>query len=174
MSKRKHAILQGGCGRKGMCMGEDRKGWEDCKRLLNFFFLFVTIPVAYGITQARGGIRAVGTGLCHSHSNIGSEPHQQHTLTMPACDNARSLTHWARPGIEPTSSWALCWVLNPLSHSGNSWFAQFRRWGNWIFLTPSLLFPINVPPHSRRDIGRMIQGSLICRRKTKAGFILGS
>ena len=44
---------------------------------------------AYGSSQARGGIRATATSLHHSHSN------------------ARSLTHWARPGIEPTSSWFL-------------------------------------------------------------------
>ena len=37
-----------------------------------------------------------------------------------AHSNAGSLTHWAKPGIEPTSSWTLCWVLNPLSHNGNS------------------------------------------------------
>ena len=32
---------------------------------------------------------------------------------------AGSLTHWARPGVEPTFSWTLCWVLNPLSHNGD-------------------------------------------------------
>ena len=37
-----------------------------------------------------------------------------------ACDNAGSLTHWARPGVKSTSSWTLCWVLNPLSHNRNS------------------------------------------------------
>ena len=37
-----------------------------------------------------------------------------------ACDNARSLTHWGKPGIEATSSWRWCQVLNPLSHSRNS------------------------------------------------------
>ena len=37
-----------------------------------------------------------------------------------ACSNTGSLTHWARPGIEPTSSQRLCWVLSLLSHSGNS------------------------------------------------------
>ena len=37
-----------------------------------------------------------------------------------ACSDAGSLTHRASPGIEPESSWTLCWVLNPLSHSGNS------------------------------------------------------
>ena len=32
----------------------------------------------------------------------------------------QSLTHRARPGIEPVSSWTLCWILNLLSHSENS------------------------------------------------------
>ena len=39
-----------------------------------------------------------------------------------ACSNARFLTYWERPGTEPESSWALCWVLNLLSYSGNSSF----------------------------------------------------
>ena len=37
-----------------------------------------------------------------------------------ACGNAGSLTHWARPGIKPIFSQRLCWVLNLLSHNGNS------------------------------------------------------
>ena len=37
-----------------------------------------------------------------------------------ACVNAGSLTPWGRPGIKPASSKRQCWVLNPLSHSGNS------------------------------------------------------
>ena len=37
-----------------------------------------------------------------------------------SCGNPGSLTHWARPGMEPTSSQILLKVLNPLSHSGNS------------------------------------------------------
>ena len=38
-----------------------------------------------------------------------------------ACGSARSITHWARLGIEPTSSWTLCWVLNLLSHNRIPW-----------------------------------------------------
>ena len=53
------------------------------------FCLFRATPTAYGGSQARGLIGAVATGLHHSHSNAGS------------------LTHWARPGIEPTSAWFL-------------------------------------------------------------------
>ena len=40
-----------------------------------FFFLFRATPAAYGSSQAGGQIGAAATGLCHSHSNMGSEPH---------------------------------------------------------------------------------------------------
>ena len=44
-----------------------------------------------------------------------------------ACCNARSLTHWMRPGIQPTSLRTLCCVLNPLSHIRNSKMWSFSR-----------------------------------------------
>ena len=56
---------------------------------LFIYCLFVfsrAAPIAYGGSQAKGLIRAVATSIHHSHSNAGS------------------LTHWARPGIEPSSS----------------------------------------------------------------------
>ena len=37
-----------------------------------------------------------------------------------AHSNARSLTHWPRAGIKPTSSWILVWGSLPLSHDGSS------------------------------------------------------
>ena len=37
-----------------------------------------------------------------------------------ACGNAGFLTHWLRPGIKPASSQRQSWVLNLLSHNGNS------------------------------------------------------
>ena len=37
-----------------------------------------------------------------------------------ALGNVGSSAHWARPGIQPASSQTLFWVLNPLSHKGNS------------------------------------------------------
>ena len=40
-----------------------------------------------------------------------------------------SLTPRVRPGIEPASSLALCWVLNLLSHNGNS----LRPFFKWLF-----------------------------------------
>ena len=42
------------------------------------------------------------------------------TLDPSHICNARSLTHWARPGIEPASSRTLCQVPNPLSHNRNT------------------------------------------------------
>ena len=35
---------------------------------------FMVTPMTYGGFQARGQIRAVASGLHHSHSNTGSEP----------------------------------------------------------------------------------------------------
>ena len=44
-------------------------------RVISFFFgLFRARPVAYAGSQARSRIGAVAIGLCHSHSNAGSEP----------------------------------------------------------------------------------------------------
>ena len=54
-----------------------------------------------------------------------SQP-QQHQIQATsatyatACDNTGSLTHSVRPEIKPSSSLTPCWVLNPLSHEGNS------------------------------------------------------
>ena len=56
-----------------------------------------------------------------------------------ACDNTGSLTHRARPGIEPASSWTLCWFLNPLNHNRNSTPDIFEQ------SKPSLLCPFPTP-----------------------------
>ena len=55
------------------------------------YFLFRAAPTAYGGSQASGLMGAVAAGLCHSHSNAGSEPHLQPYTT--AHGNAGSLTH---------------------------------------------------------------------------------
>ena len=52
--------------------------------LFFIFCLFRDTPVAYGGSQARGPIGAVAAGLCHSHSNSGSEPHLQPTPQLVA------------------------------------------------------------------------------------------
>ena len=46
--------------------------------------LFRATPVPYGGFQARGGIRAVAAGLCHSHSNARSKLHLQTTAHLMA------------------------------------------------------------------------------------------
>ena len=66
-----------------------------------FLCLFRAAPSAYGGPQARGGIRAVAAGLCHSNTRSASSTY------ITAHGNAGSLTHWARPGIESASSWML-------------------------------------------------------------------
>ena len=69
---------------------------------LFFVFLpFLGRSAAYGGSQARGLIGATAVSLHHSHSNLGSKPHLTDTT---AHSNARSLTHWARPGVEPPTS----------------------------------------------------------------------
>ena len=65
------------------------------------FCLFRDTPTAYGGSQARGPTRAVADSLCRNHSS-GPELCPQPTPELTA---TRSLTHWARPGIEPMSSW---------------------------------------------------------------------
>ena len=76
-----------------------------------FFVFFVCVcgaaPAAYGSSQARGQIGAAAAGLHHSHSNA----REKLCLQPVAHGNTRSLTHSARPGIEPTSSWTLVQLI---------------------------------------------------------------
>ena len=52
--------------------------------VFSFFGLFRVVPMACGGSQASGQIRAVATGLHHSHSNAGSEPHLRPTPQLMA------------------------------------------------------------------------------------------
>ena len=49
-----------------------------------FFWTFRATPVVYGSSQARGPIGSIAAGLCHSHSNVGSQPHLQPTPQLKA------------------------------------------------------------------------------------------
>ena len=55
---------------------------------LFYFFVFLPfpgqLPMAYGGSQARGLIRALATGLCQNHNNMGSEPHLRPTAQLMA------------------------------------------------------------------------------------------
>ena len=100
-----------------------------------FFFLFRTAPMANGSPQTKGRIRVKAASLHHSHSITGSKAA---SATHPAaCGNSESLTHWLRPGIEPSFSQARCWVFNPPSHNGNSCyrFLKSRHLSNKSGLT---------------------------------------
>ena len=54
------------------------------KVILTFFFFFRAAPAAYGGSQAKGRVGATAAGLCHSHSNSGSEPRLQLTPQLMA------------------------------------------------------------------------------------------
>ena len=87
-----------------------------------FSFLFKAIHAAYENALARGQTGVAAAGLYDSRRNTGSKSHLWPTSQLVATPG--SLTHWARSGIEPTSSWILCLVLNLISHKGNS-YTQF-------------------------------------------------
>ena len=86
---------------------------------LSFFFFFCFLEshpwhmeVAYGNSQFRGRIGATVAGLPHSHSNGGSIhvcdlPHSSQQCWIP--------NHWARPGMEPMSSWILMGFVSAVS-----------------------------------------------------------
>ena len=76
----------------------------------------MALPATYRNSQAGG-----------SNWSCGWRPWpqtQQHQIRVTSAiwGNTRSLTHWARLGIKPTSSWRLHRVLNPLSHNRNPFF----------------------------------------------------
>ena len=67
--------------------------------------LFMATPAAYRGSQARGLIGAIATGLRHSHSNAVVRAASATYTT--AHGNVGSLTHGAKPGVKPASSWIL-------------------------------------------------------------------
>ena len=67
-------------------------------------FLFRATPITYGKCPGEGLNRNTAAVLPHSHSNTGSE---QCLWPIQARRYTRSLTHWARPWIKPTSSWII-------------------------------------------------------------------
>ena len=86
------------------------------------------VPVACGISQARGWIRTTASDLCHS-----LQPQQcgiwasSETYTT-AHGNSGSLIHWARPGIEPATSWSLVAFLNHWAMKETSSTGSFYLW----------------------------------------------
>ena len=78
---------------------------------LNFIYLFLlfrAVPAAYGRSQARGWIRAELQLLAYFTATAMQDLSRDYTT---AHGNMGSLTHWARPGIEPAFSWMLVVLL---------------------------------------------------------------
>ena len=69
---------------------------------ISFYFPFFLLFLGPHLQHVEVPRIGVTLELYHSHGNSGSEPCLQHTP-----HNAESLTHWARLGIEPMSSWIL-------------------------------------------------------------------
>ena len=89
-------------------------------RVVFFFWLFLLLfrgaPAAYGISQARGQIRAAAAGIHHSHNNTGSELHLWPTPQL-----------MAMPDPQPTEQGQGHVLMDPedslpLRHYGNSHF----------------------------------------------------
>ena len=76
--------------------------WSSTVRIANYIIFFSFYGCTYGIWKfpGQGLNQSCNCSLCLS--NTGSELPLQ--PTPKACSNAGSLTHWSRPGIEPTSS----------------------------------------------------------------------
>ena len=63
------------------------------KKLCIYVAFWRATCLASGSSPAKGAIGAPAASIHHSHSNTGS------------------LSHWARPGIEPTSSWIVVGLI---------------------------------------------------------------
>ena len=111
--------------------------------MYSFFVCFRAAPMAYGSYQARGRIGAVAASLHHSSILTATATRQLRiqvlsvTYSTSHC-NARSLTHWARPGIEPTSSWILVGFITTEPQQELLWctvsLSLFRKvLSAWIF-----------------------------------------
>ena len=113
------------------------------KIYLFIFAFFRAALMAHGSSQARAQIGGTAASLCYSHSNQGRIQSAYETYTT-AHSNTRSLTHWARPGIEP-GLFLLCPKGNSynyyfeLRHSGSledylkCWYCSFLSDPNALF-----------------------------------------
>ena len=83
-----------------------------------FIYLFRAAPMAYESSQARGRIRSAAANLQHSHSNSNSSSEPCLWPYATAQGNAGWVTYWAKPGMEPVSSWILVGFLTPWAMMG--------------------------------------------------------
>ena len=98
-----------------------------------FFCLFRASLAAYGHSQARGRIgateqseqcriRAMSLTYTTTHSNTGP------------------LTHWARPGIQPTNSWILVRFINCWATKGTPILSTFYL--QYLWTIPQHILPL--------------------------------
>ena len=81
-----------------------------------FFFGFLGLHLWHMADPRLGSNQSCSCCLCYSHNNVGSKPHLQ-----PVRD---PLTHWARPGIEPTTSWILFAFIALWAMRETPWWAH--------------------------------------------------
>ena len=125
---------------------------------LSFFLLFLwAAPVAYGGSQARGRIGAAAAGPRQSHSNTRSEPRLQPTPQLMAMPDP--LTHWARPGTEPTTSWVLVRFVNHCATTGTPHLSALCSvWMGGLDSVVGAFTKTNLPPSTPHN-GFSISGA---------------
>ena len=98
--------------------------WKGCRPggpfwVSFFLFVFTAAPAAYGSSQVRGESGAVAAGLHHSHGTPRSKLHLFPMSQLVALPDLQPTERGQGPNLHPHG---LYWVVNPLSHKGNSPF----------------------------------------------------
>ena len=147
----------------------EKKGFFKCYFLFfSYFCLFKAAPAAYGGSQARRLIGATAAGLHQSNSNPRSK------LYTTAHGNTGSLTHWARPGIEPETSWFLVgfasaapwWELQMLLS-----FFFFRSLRNTIVDWNNVIYLLFKSHHHRKCSQKSTQPVLLTRKSAHPTWV---
>ena len=105
--------------------------------LLKFYFILFFVffpflgllPQHMEVPRPRGWIGAITAGLCPQPQQLGIWA-MSATYTT-AHSNAGSLTHWARPGIQPETSWFLVGFVNHwamMGTPGSCWNFKKKKW----------------------------------------------
>ena len=103
----------------------------------NFFFFITTLFFFFysflgpnlrhmEIPRVMSWIGAAAASLHNSHSTAGTRATSVTYTT--ACSNARYLTHWARPEIEPAFSWILVGFLTHWATTGTPSLQLLFSW----------------------------------------------
>ena len=140
------------------------------------YWLFRATPMAYGGSQPKSWISAVN---CRPTPQPQLRQIWASSVTYTTGHgNARSLTHWSRPGIEPTSSWVLVRFFNHWAQWERlvCFFSCFTLLPNvaWILyvfgiLIPFLMWFANILPFIRLPF-HFVDGFLCCAKAYK--FVL--